>query len=63
MSIQFPPLSHYEQAALQYSEKHGIHAYNVTNNTMTYYESYPNEGTFKATVNLNTLKEVRTQVK
>jgi hypothetical protein len=63
MSIQFPPLTPYEQAALQYAEKHGIHTYNVVGNTMTYYESYPNEGTFKATVNLDTLKEVREQVK
>jgi hypothetical protein len=63
MSIQFPSLTPYEQAALLYAERHDIHAYNVTDNTMTYYESYSNEGTFKATVNLDTLKEVREQVK
>jgi hypothetical protein len=55
--------NHYEQAALQYAEKHGIIEYSITDNTMTYFESYPSEGTFKATVNLDTLKESRSQVK
>jgi hypothetical protein len=35
----------------------------VKGSKMTYYETYPNEGTFKAIVDLKTMKETRTHLK
>lgn len=48
--------------ALQYAEKYGVIDYEVSGDKMIYFESYPNEGTFKAEVNLDTMKEIRTRI-
>ena len=56
-------LNQKELKALEYAEKYGIIDYKITGNTMTYYESYPTEGHYKATVNLKTMVETRKQVK
>jgi hypothetical protein len=53
----------YELNALLYAEKYGIIDYKVKGSKMTYYETYPNEGTFKAVVDLKTMKETRTHLK
>lgn len=54
----------YELEALCYAEKHGIIEYHVTNNRMVYYPTYPMEHTtYKAEVNLDTLKETREPLK
>lgn len=57
----------YEHKASLYAEKHGIVEYDVNNNKMNYYEIV-DEGrdelsVYNATVNLNTMKEKRIQVK
>lgn len=52
----------YDQLALKYAEKYGIIDYKVINNEMVYYEYLPNE-TYKAIVNLDTMKESRSSVK
>ena len=56
-------MNKYELKALKYAEKYGIINYSVKNNVMTYIEFLPIEGTFKATVDLDTMKEVRTLIK
>ena len=53
----------YETKALLYAEKFGIRDYTVKGNAMVYKEEFPTEGTYKATVNLDTMKETRKQVK
>lgn len=64
----FPILSiggytmNYDQLALEYAEKYGIINYKVINNEMVYYEYFPSE-TYKAIVNLDTMKESRSSVK
>ncbi|WP_454266308.1 hypothetical protein [Rossellomorea marisflavi] len=52
-----------EDKALQYAEKHGIVDYEMDANTMTYKESFPVEGnTYEVSVNLDTMKETRTEL-
>lgn len=57
----------YEQKALLYAEKYGIIEYNVNSDKMTYYELI-DEGkgelsVYSATIDLNTMKEKRVQIK
>lgn len=57
-----------QHKALLYAEKYGIVKYIVKGNTMVYYVNYPQylkskAYTIKATVNLNTMKETRQQLK
>lgn len=52
----------FEATALAYAERYGIVDYTVVGDTMTYFETFPTEGTFKATVDLNTGKETRKSV-
>ena len=56
-------MDNYESKALQYAEKYGIIEYIVKDSLMTYIEVLPLEGTFKATVNLDTMKETRILIK
>lgn len=49
-----------ETVALIYAEKHGVIEYHVRKGKMIYYTSFPMEHmTYKATVDLETLKETR----
>jgi hypothetical protein len=53
----------YEEKALQYAEKHGIVSYENDGNIMVYKESFPVEGTtYVVSVNLDTMKETRTEL-
>lgn len=53
----------YEEKATQYAEKHGIVRYETDGNIMAYKESFPVEGTtYAVTVNLDTMKETRTEL-
>lgn len=52
----------YESKAIRYAEKYGIRDYKLKKNIMTYREKYPTEGIYKATVNLDTMQEVRKQL-
>lgn len=53
----------YDQKALIYAEKYGVISYSVEGNSMTYYEealeSFEQLAAYKATVNLDTMKESR----
>jgi hypothetical protein len=50
----------YDNKALLYAEKYGIPAYEQEGNEMTYWETFTMEGMrYKATVNLDTMKETR----
>ena len=55
-------MTEYEIKAIRYAEKHGVRDFKVKKNIMTYYESYPREGKYKATVNLDTMVETRKQL-
>ena len=49
----------YNQKAIEYAERYGIIKYKVTKNEMVYREEIKREGIYKATVNLDTMKETR----
>lgn len=49
----------YTKKADLYAEKYGIVDYMVEGNLMTYYEKFSKEETYKAEVNLDTMKETR----
>lgn len=51
----------YGQIALEYAEKYGIIDYKVKGSTMIYYEKFY-DGTYEVLVDLNTLKETRTNI-
>lgn len=49
-----------DERAVRYAEQHGIIEFCVEGNTMIFYTSFPmEEMTYKATVDLNQLKETR----
>ena len=52
-------MKNYENKALLYAEKYGIIEYEVKKNKMHYTEHFRMEGTYHATVNLDTMKETR----
>ena len=52
----------HEQKALLFAERYGIIDYKVVKNLMIYNEVFPT-GTWKCTVDLYTMKEVRKQIK
>lgn len=53
-----------EAKALWFAEAYGIVEYLVRGDKMIFYKTYPRERrTFKSVVDLNTMKETRTQVK
>lgn len=52
----------YSAIALGYAERYGIIDYTVDGNTMVYRESFPTEGTYEATVELDSLTETRRAV-
>lgn len=49
----------YTKKADLYAEKYGIVDYKVEGNKMIYYEKFSKEETYKAEVNLDTMKETR----
>lgn len=49
----------YPSLALAYAERHGIIDYTVNGSQLTYHETFPREGTHRATVNLDTMTETR----
>ena len=55
-------MTDYDLKAIKYSERYGVRDYKLKKNIMTYREKYPTEGIYKATVNLETMEEVRKQL-
>lgn len=53
----------YDQKALEYVEKYGIIEYTVKGSKMTYYVTYPTEGTYKHVINLKDMSENITSLK
>ena len=54
----------YGHLATLYAEDHGIIEYHTNKNTMVYYQTFPYEhATYRAVVNLDTMKETREQMK
>ena len=54
----------YGYIALCYAEHYGIIEFHVKDNLMIYYPTYPMEhATYRATVNLDTMKETREPLK
>ncbi len=51
-----------EKKALLFAEKHGIVDYILTGNKMVYYETWGEEGTYKCTVDLVSMKEKRSLI-
>ena len=57
-------MNDYEHKALLFAEHYGIIEYYVKGNTMFFYPTYPMEHmTYKAVVNLDTMKETRKPLK
>lgn len=56
-------IENYKNKALIFAEKYGIIEYTVKTSKMTYYVSYPIEGTYKCIVDLKTMKETRKHLK
>ena len=52
----------YENLANIYCDRYGVRGATVKGNKMTYIDELPSE-TWKATVNLDTMKETRKQIK
>lgn len=55
-------MKNYEHEALLFAEKYGIVDYEVVGNEMIYKEYFSSE-TWQGTVNLDTMKETRKQIK
>lgn len=53
-----------ETKAIQFAEEYGIIEYTIKGDKMIFYKTYPRERrTFKSVVDLNTMKETKTQMK
>lgn len=55
-------MTDYEMKALIFAERYGIVDYKVVNNQMIYNETFTSE-TWQGTLNLDTMKETRKQIK
>lgn len=55
-------MTNFEMKALEFAERYGIASYTVVEDKMYYKEYFGNEE-YEATVDLNTMKETRKQVK
>ena len=55
-------MNEYELKALRFAERYGIFNYEVQGTEMTYTEVFRTEGTYKAVVDLKTMKETRKQI-
>ena len=63
-TTEYHGMEKYDYRALCFAEEYGIIEYKVSKNEMIFYSSYPLEHmTYKAIVNLDTMKETRTAMK